>query len=87
MGLTDFESQVLDELYFIRSFKELLEELGCESEYLRNTLMNMLEKNWVKLFYEEELIDDPDLINFNYSFDSLKFNASKLGLKIHNGMN
>ena len=86
-SLNDLEYRVLDELYFVSSFQNLLDNLGEEKSSVIDALRNLLENNLVIQVKieegKEEKLDVPDLTTLEESY----FVASKKGLLMHNSRN
>lgn len=83
--MTDIEFDVLDELYFVISFRQLQAEVDIEEEILKDTLISLLNKGWAKCFLSasEEALQDE--ININHQYKEYFYLASKAGLLAHNG--
>ncbi|MEO6168290.1 MAG: hypothetical protein ABIO46_11770 [Chitinophagales bacterium] len=87
--LTESEFLVLDELYFVTSYQEILQEVRMDENSLRSTLISLLEKGFVvQLKYNEsmkdfEKLEKPDLPILQHS----SYVASRQGLLIHNSRN
>jgi hypothetical protein len=83
--MTDLEFDVLDELYFIQPFEELLKITLFGEEELKVTLTQLLLKNWIKCYFplEQEIAYDPKL--FDVNFKKYYYIATKAGLLAHNG--
>jgi len=82
--MTDREFDVLDELYFVTPFHELREHVGLPEEELKEILIILSEKGWLKCFgnMDEELpLDD---INLETEYKKYFYLASKEGLLAHN---
>ena len=82
--MTDREYEILDALYFTISFESLQKELEAEELKLKDELLSLIEKDWVKCLEKisEEEIEDIELIKVNYK--KYNFLASKKGLTLHN---
>ena len=82
--MTDREYEILDALYFTVSFDWLKNELEADELILKDELMALLEKDWVKCLEKisEAEISDKELVLKNYK--EYNFLASKEGLKVHN---
>lgn len=81
--MTDTEFEILDELYFIISYGELVNRLTMEEDDLKMALKKLHAKMWIRVF------DDPDeTLDIQEIDDNLLSNsyllASKEGLKAHN---
>ena len=86
-SLTDLEYRVLDELYFVSSFQNLLDNLMEEKGTVVDALINLLKNNLVTQVRmesgKEEKLEAPDFTTLEESY----FVASKKGLLIHNSRN
>ena len=84
--LTDLEFRIIDELYFVTSFNDLLDLMNEDQSKLPDGLKGLLEKELItQLVFDENLkdyrrLDTPDLEALERSC----FVASKQGLLIHN---
>jgi DNA-binding Lrp family transcriptional regulator len=83
--MSDLEFDILDELYFVISFKELQKHLHLSEEVLANTLSNLLNKGWVKCFYAggDEIVLQEEL-DFETKYSTYHYLATKAGLLAHN---
>jgi hypothetical protein len=86
MVLSDLEYLILDELYFVSSYQEILEKVGCDGELFKVTLKGLLEKGLVtQMNYNTDLKDfikpgDADSNELSHSH----FVATRQGLIVHN---
>ena len=82
--MTDREYEILDALYFTVSFDSLKKELEAEEVVLKDELIALIEKDWVKCLEKisEKEIEEIELVRNNYK--EYNFLASKKGLTIHN---
>ncbi len=83
--MSDLEFDVLDELYFVVPFSHLQRELDIEEPVLKDTLLKLLAKGWIKCFLsasEEAVSEEIDLEN---RYSKYFYLASKAGLLAHNG--
>ena len=82
--MTDREYEILDALYFTISFDSLKNELEAEEGMLKDELIALIEKDWVKCLEKisEKEIEEIELVRNNYK--EYNFLASKKGLTIHN---
>jgi hypothetical protein len=81
--MTDNEFDVLDELYFVTSYNDLLKQLDFSDDLLITTLNMLKDKGWVKFLKD---IDQEWNIT-ELTIDQIKqsyFLASKSGLLAHN---
>lgn len=86
MNLTEQEFDILDELYFVISWHELIEVMRCDSAWLKDGLRTLLEKRFVQQFTYSELhhdfvrLNEPDLAHP----EQYHYLATKEGLLAHN---
>lgn len=82
--MTDREYEILDALYFTVSFDYLEKELNTASLQLRDELIGLMKKGWVKCLEKksEKEIEEIDLIKNHYK--EYNYLASKQGLMAHN---
>jgi predicted transcriptional regulator len=81
--MTDNEFDVLDELYFVTSYNDLLKQLDFSDDLLITILNRLKDKGWVKFLKD---IDQEWTIT-ELTADQIKqsyFLASKSGLLAHN---
>lgn len=82
--MSDLEFEVLDELYFVTHFRELLKSTGLEDNELKPVLIKLYKKDWIRCFTEpDEEIDQKD-IDLEVRFRNYYYLASKEGLMAHN---
>jgi transcription initiation factor IIE alpha subunit len=82
--MTDLEFDILDELYFVIAYDDLQKILGIDDEELKQALINLHQKGWIKCFdniSEELSLDEVDL---KHSYRHYFYLASKEGLMAHN---
>ncbi len=86
-SLSDLEYRLLDELYFLSSFQNLIDNSGEEKNSVLAALKNLLHNQYVTQVKmekgREEKLESPDFDTLDASF----FVASKKGLLIHNSRN
>ena len=81
--MTEIEFDVLDELYFVISFKDLQEVLNMDESELIEELKGIFEKGWLRVFSSPD--GTADLVKISNSILLNTFLlASKAGLKAHN---
>ena len=82
--MTDREYEILDALYFTVSFDYLEKELETESVKLRDELITLINKGWVKCLEKisEKEVEEIDRIKEKYK--DYNYLASKKGLMAHN---
>jgi DNA-binding MarR family transcriptional regulator len=82
--MTNAEFDVLDELYFLQAYKELVETLKMSDSELKSILENLLKRGWIKCYLsplEEKELDISDLEKEYWNYHYL---ATKAGLLAHN---
>lgn len=80
MKETEFE--VLDELYFVISFEELLSAVELDEEELLEVLIELARKEWIRIYDSSD--NELDKYNLRESYHSYFYLASKKGLFAHN---
>lgn len=82
--MTDFEYEIMDELYFVISFHELQQKLLLEDQELKQVLRELLGKNYIKCFsnVSDELPNED--LDFENNYRNYHYLASKEGLFAHN---
>lgn len=82
--MTTLEFDVLDELYFLQSYKYLIETLKLSDDKLKRTLQTLLVNGWVKCYrtpMEELTFESSEFENDYWNYHYL---ATKAGLLAHN---
>lgn len=82
--MTDQEFDVMDELYFVTPFNELKSKLQIDDHELKNLLIGLLKKGWVKSFQTIDEEVDEDKLDFENKFREYHYLATKAGLMAHN---
>ena len=83
--MTDPEFDLLDELYFVASFRTLLEKTGLPAAVLQEQLRALLEQGLVRSYWPDpdtELVYEPT--SFGAIAQDASYLASKEGLLQHN---
>lgn len=81
--MSDLEFDIIDELYFVTSYKDLQEKLNLPPGELENALHGLVEKGWVNYFTALDGPENP-ASSPQFPFSSMYFLASKKGLMAHN---
>jgi len=82
VSLTDNEFNVLDELYFVRSYDDLKASVDLNDKELVMTLQELHQKSWLKVLESvDEEITGKKLWG---DYKTFYFLASKNGLMAHN---
>jgi hypothetical protein len=84
--VTDQEFEVLDELYFVTSFKALITAVGWSSDEVFKPLSEMVEKGWVKCLdpTSEQEVECKSATELRNKVEQVLFLATKKGLFEHN---
>lgn len=79
------EFDLLDELYFVKNIEELVETSDMERPVVKNVLMRLIKKHWVKILdsRDNEIPFNPS--EFEEQLNNYHFIATKAGLLAHNG--
>ena len=82
--MTDSEFDVLDELYFVQSFKDIEQLVVMPEKVLKNVLYEMLQKKWIKCLAspDQELTNSE--LDFENHYNTYYYLATKTGLLAHN---
>lgn len=80
--MTDLEFDILDELYFVTSFDELVQSSDLSVADLIMGLGSLYEKRWIKILktHDEEVFNADLTVNYHNYF----YLATKQGLLAHN---
>lgn len=83
--MTNHEFDILDELYFVASFRDLMQKTGLSASELSEGLRSLLEQGLVRSFWPDP---DTELAYEESSFGAISqdcyYLASKEGLLQHN---
>jgi hypothetical protein len=82
--MTDTEFDVLDELYFVQSYGVLHGQLQISEEALRETLVQLARKGWVKVLRSHDEEVEPEEAHRTERYANYYFLATKAGLLAHN---
>lgn len=82
--MTDREFNVLDELYFLQSFDELLASTGLSEPDLRDTLQLLVTRKWVNCLASASRSLACEEVEFEKNYRIYYYLASKEGLHAHN---
>jgi hypothetical protein len=84
--MTDLEYDVLDELYFVIHFEDLLKQTQLDETILKKTLQSLCEKNWVRCFVDLAEEVPAHWSKIEAQCDQYFYLATKEGLMAHNRM-
>jgi DNA-binding MarR family transcriptional regulator len=82
--MTDTEFDVLDELYFVQSYGALHGHLQISEEALRETLVQLVRKGWVKVLRSHDEEVESQEAHRVEGYANYYFLATKAGLLAHN---
>jgi hypothetical protein len=82
--MTEQEYQIMDELYFVISFRELKEKLLLEEAELKRILLTLLQRQYIKCLSNVSDEIPPEHIDFENNYRNYHYLASKEGLFAHN---
>jgi hypothetical protein len=82
--MTEQEYQIMDELYFVISFRELKEKLLLEEAELKRILSTLLQRQYIKCLSNVSDEIPPEHIDFENNYRNYHYLASKEGLFAHN---
>lgn len=82
--MTDQEFDIIDELYFVTPYKDLKEATGFSDGQLQESLIQLTEKGWVRVYKSVDEESEMKTINLNSDFQTFFYLASKKGLFEHN---
>ncbi len=84
--MNDLEFQIMDEVYFLCSFQQLHQVIGCDEEKLNDSLIELLKQDFIQqLVFEDEEKDYLKLELPDFSrIKTASYVATKKGLLEHN---
>jgi len=82
--MSNEEYEILDELYFISQFDRLLGNLNMEEESLKELLIVLYKKGWLRILEDDSEKDVENLDFFHKNYKKYHYLASKAGLLVHN---
>ena len=85
--LNDIQFDILDSVYFVESFANILEEVGVSIPVLVDELRTLIDKGWIQVMqYEEDKGDYMRTAIFDTDhLENYSFLATREGLMKHNG--
>ena len=82
--MTDLEYEILDEMYFVISFQELMDTLSLTEMDLKDSLASLLQRGYIKCFSNVSDEIPPERVDFENNYRNYHYLASKQGLFAHN---
>lgn len=83
-NMTDLEFEIMDQLYFVISYDDIVKESNLESSIVRPVLWAMIQRGWVKCLRNPELEIPVDEAQFKANYRNYHYLATKKGLFVHN---
>ena len=81
--MSELEYDILDELYFLIHFKELISNFGLSDDEVKPILIKLFKKGWIRCYTEPDEELDPKDVDMEIKFRDYYYLASKEGLKAH----
>jgi len=81
--VSDLEFDVLDELYFLIPFEDLLEKIGLSDNEIKPILVKLLRKDWIRVYQEPQEELETGQVDLEIHFRDYYYLASKDGLRAH----
>lgn len=82
--MSDLEFDVLDELYFVQPFSELVQSTQLEEDLLKKVLKKLIVKQFVKCLNNATDEIPADEVDFDKDYRRMVYLATKSGLLAHN---
>lgn len=82
--MTDTQFEIIDELYFLSSFKTLRAKLSVSEKLLTSELLLLINQDWVAFFEEIDGLAKPKEDFRENNVENYLFLATKQGLLAHN---
>ena len=84
--MTEKEYEIIDQLYFVTSFEDLLLSTGMSNKTIGPSLWSLIQKGWVKCLSDPETEVYPDQDEFGSDYGNYHYLATKKGLFEHNAI-
>lgn len=85
--MTDTEFAILDELYFVTSYKDLRSTISLTDEELCQGLQALLQKGYIRILYpDQDTEQEYDATQFGKHCHDYFYLATKAGLVVHNSI-
>lgn len=81
--MSDHEYDVLDELYFVTEYQELIDKLGMDDDEIRPVLIKLFNRGWLRCYQEPNEELETEQVDLEINFRKYLYLASKAGLKAH----
>ena len=84
--MTNEEFDLLDELYFVKSFTELQDELNMKKDALKEVLIQVIDKEWVGCYATPLIGLVVEKEDFEKNYLEYFYLATKRGMFEHNSL-
>jgi len=83
---SELEFEIMDELYFLSSFRQLMTNTGADSNELKVAILHLLQQNYIQQYVFNESLQDFDKLEFydKSKLESASYVATRKGLLAHN---
>lgn len=81
--MSDLEYDILDELYFLVHFKQLIANFGLDDDEIKPVLVKLYRKGWIRCYSEPDVELEPAQVDLEINYRNYYYLASKEGLKAH----
>ena len=81
--MSDLEYDILDELYFLIHFDQLIANFGLSDDEIKPVLVKLFRKGWIRCYTEPDVELDRNEVDLEINFRKYFYLASKEGLKAH----
>jgi hypothetical protein len=82
--MNDTEFEILDELYFVISYTELVKIVDGDNQNLSSTLKSLYQNGWIKILSDVDNEWPIESLDFERDLPSAFFLITKKGLLAHN---
>ncbi|MDX2062190.1 MAG: hypothetical protein SFY70_03960 [Bacteroidia bacterium] len=85
--LSDLEFRILDSLYFVEPFENILAEVGAPENVVAAELRNLIARRWVQAMRFDPTANDyvSSAIFDTHDLRAYRYLATKEGLLVHSG--
>ena len=82
--MSEEEFEVIDQLYFVTSYKDLNDSCSLNETELLEVLISLSDKGWVKCYAEPDKEIGLTETDLKKNYDNYEYLATKQGLLAHN---
>ena len=84
--MTDREFEIMDELYFVQTFDDLLKSTRLSEFELKEGLNQLIDKGWAKCLNSLTVEVAAEVTDFENKYKNYYYLATKAGLLAHNSI-